>query len=111
METGLKLLRYEDVSFIKKVNGGKSEQRIWEFSYWIWVPVLVLLDLRGWEMVGSLDLYSPSERKPTNSVSVEEKKVGKIYLFFNSYECEKSLAKAFCEHQQASSGVKVIQQL
>ncbi len=45
-------------------------------SYWIWVSVLILLvvlDLRGLHMVGSLDLHSPSEGKPSNSVSEENK--------------------------------------
>lgn len=56
----------------------KVNQRVTSFPYWIriWVPVLVLvvvLDLRGLQVVGCLDLHSPSEWKPTSSVSVEEK--------------------------------------
>lgn len=46
-------------------------------SYWILVSVLILLvvlDLQGLQMVGPLDIDSPSERKPTSSVSVEDKK-------------------------------------
>lgn len=46
-------------------------------SYWIWVlvPVLILLvvlDLRGLQLVRSMSLDSPSEGKPTSSVSAEE---------------------------------------
>lgn len=53
-------------------------QRVTSLTYQIrvWVPVLVLvvvLDLRGLQVVGCLDLRSPSEGKPTSSVSVEEK--------------------------------------
>lgn len=50
---------------------------MWDMvSYWIWVSVLILLvvlDLRGLQTVWSLDLSSPSEGKPTSSVSVKEK--------------------------------------
>lgn len=44
-------------------------------SYWVWVSVLVLLvvlDLRGLLVGGSLDLPLPSKRKPTSSVPGEQ---------------------------------------
>lgn len=60
-----------------KVNQrGKSGLKMFSYWIWVWVSVLVLLvmlDLRGLHMVGSLDLHSPSEGKPTSSVSVEDK--------------------------------------
>jgi len=63
------------------------DQEETSLSYWIyvWVPVLILLvvlDLCRLQIVGFLDLNSPSERKPANGVSVgEEDKRGNT--FFN----------------------------
>lgn len=71
-------------------------------SYWIWVSVLVLLvvlDLGGLQMVGSLDIHLPSEGKPTSSVSVDEIKQERKDIYMNAqkyiqvYQCHVSGTK------------------
>lgn len=67
-------------------------------SYWILVSVLILLvvlDLWGLQMVGPLDINSSSERKPTSSVSVEDKKKQEK-IHFN--KCTKIYCMLVCQH-------------
>lgn len=61
--------------------------------------MLVVLDLGGLQMVGFLDIHSPSEGKPTSSVSVEEKKQERKDVYMNAqkyiqvYQCHVSSNK------------------